>query len=154
MFSAHTQNKQQELGRCLFKLRHTCVINSVIGKGIEPHPTDGHSLRNMIPNNLSIDIETHDAFTVSDTCHAVWVKQGSQSLSTLYLYYTVTRHYCQVFSRLSFRSFSWKYFHCGLRDSSHSLFCSFVFMMMFFSMICDMHTTTWPTQAVSLVLSC
>jgi len=23
MFSAHTQNKQQEPGRCLFKLRHT-----------------------------------------------------------------------------------------------------------------------------------
>ena len=42
MFTAHTQNKQQELSRCLFKLRHTCVINSVIGKGIEPHPTDGH----------------------------------------------------------------------------------------------------------------
>ena len=35
-------------------------VNSVIGKGIEPHPTNGHY-------NLSIDIETHDAFTISDT---------------------------------------------------------------------------------------
>ncbi len=64
MFSAHTQNKQQELGRCLFKLRHTCVINSVIGKGIEPHPTND-LLRFLF--DLSIDTETHDAFTISDT---------------------------------------------------------------------------------------
>ena len=47
--------------------------------------------------DLSIDIETHDAFTISDTCHAVQVKQGSQSLSTLYLYYIKTRLKCQVF---------------------------------------------------------
>ena len=39
-----------------------CCDNSVIGKGIEPHPTNGHT-----QNNLSIDIETHDAFTISDT---------------------------------------------------------------------------------------
>ena len=103
---------------------------------------------------LSNDIETHGASTIS-TPVMPWVMRRFATPSlTLYLYYTVTRHYCQVFSRLSFRSFSWKYFHCGLRDSSHSLFCSFVFMMMFFSLICDMHMTTWPTQAVSLVLSC
>ena len=35
-------------------------LNSVIGKGIEPHPTDGHT-----QNNLSNDIETHGASIVS-----------------------------------------------------------------------------------------
>ena len=60
--------------------------------------------------------------------------------------------YMSSFFRFSFRSFSWKYFHCGLRDSSHFRFCSF--MMILSSLICGMHMTTWPTQAVSLVLSC
>ena len=31
--------------------------------------------------------------------------------------------------RFSFRSFSWKYFHCGLRDSSHFRFCSFMMIL-------------------------
>jgi len=38
-----------------------CDSNSEIGKGIEPHPTNGHT-----QNNLSNDTETHGASTVSD----------------------------------------------------------------------------------------
>jgi len=37
--------------------------------------------------------------------------------------------YMSSFFRFSFRSFSWKYFHCGLRDSSHFRFCSFMMIL-------------------------
>ena len=36
-------------------------FNSEVGKGIEPHPTNGHT-----QNNLSNDIQTHGASTISD----------------------------------------------------------------------------------------
>ena len=90
MFTAHTQNKQQELSRCLFKLRHTCVINSVIGKGIEPHPTDGQFFSSALQKLFLTFLSTLRLMMRSlslTPCHAVRVKQGSQSLSTLYLYY-------------------------------------------------------------------
>jgi len=38
-------------------------------------------------------------------CHAVRVKQGSQSLFTLYLYYIKTRAKCQVFFHFIFTLF-------------------------------------------------
>jgi len=70
-------------------------VNSVIGKGIEPHPTDGHY-------NLSIDIETHDAFTISDTLSCRSSEAGfaisPHSLPILY----------QILSVLS--SFIWSFF--------------------------------------------
>ena len=50
-------------------------------------------------------------------CHAVRVKQGSQSLSTLYLYYIKTRAKCQVFFRFSFLFFR----SLGRISTGHSL---------------------------------
>ena len=100
MFTAHTRNKQQELSRCLFKLRHTCVINSVIGKGIEPHPTNGLVFDYVRQKPYLTFLSTLEGVMRSlllSPRHAVQVEQGSQSLSTLYLYYIKSNQYCQVF---------------------------------------------------------
>ena len=133
----------------LWEVLHHFAINLLIGKGIEPHPTDGHT-----QNNLSIDTWGGDAFTssVSETCRSsgTGFAISLHSLLILYQIYSVMSSFFSFF--LSFLSFSWKNFHCGLRDSSHSRFGSF--MMILSSLICGMHMTTWPTQAVSLVLSC
>ena len=40
---------------------YSIFFNSEVGKGIEPHPTNGHT-----QNNLSNDIQTHGASTISD----------------------------------------------------------------------------------------
>ena len=39
---------------------YSIFFNSEVGKGIEPHPTNGHT-----QNNLSNDIQTHGASTIS-----------------------------------------------------------------------------------------
>ena len=92
-FSTYIISKLAQLVKSflrLFALFLHCV-NSVIGKGIEPHPTNGHT-----QNNLSNDIETHGASTISTPCLPCGSSRFASPLSTQHNYYTKTRLECQV----------------------------------------------------------
>ena len=66
----------------------------VIGKGIEPHPTNEYHL-----SILSNDIETHGASTISGPAMPVRIKWFAIPFSTLYLYYTIAGAKSQGFTR-------------------------------------------------------
>ena len=75
------------------------AINLLIGKGIEPHPTDGHQCF-YASLDLSNDIETHGASTISTPCLPCGSSRFASPLSTQHNYYIKTQQECQVFSIL------------------------------------------------------
>ena len=92
-----------------------CDSNSEIGKGIEPHPTDGHQCY-YASLDLSNDIETHGASTISPPAMPCGSSRFASPLSTQHNYYIKTSTICQVFFNL---------FLFFLNPHTHPFLCGF-----------------------------